>query len=115
MSTLTSFPINYLVEARGDNPLGSGGVGGDALVLRRSCWCWHCRCSFPNLPGVLFWSGGVFVVKSSHSPARSGGKNTQISLGLGAGPFDGHDASLDQERGIGDQGEPLKYYDNVKS
>ena len=55
------------------------------------------------------------MVKSSHSPARSGGKNTQISLGLGAGPFDGHDASLDQEMGIGDQGEPLKYYDKLKA
>ena len=33
-----SLPICYLVEAEGDNPLGGGGVGGDALVHRRSCF-----------------------------------------------------------------------------
>ena len=47
------------------------------------------------------------MVKSSRSPARCiGGKNAQISLGLGAGPFEGHVSSLDQERGCGGREEP---------
>ena len=33
-----SLPICYLVEAEGDNPLGGGGVGGDAFVHLRSCF-----------------------------------------------------------------------------
>ena len=32
-----SLPICYLVEAEGDNPLGGGGVGGDAFVHLHSC------------------------------------------------------------------------------
>ena len=118
LSTLTPIPTCYLVEARGGSPWGSGGVGGDALVHCRSCLSWHCRLQIvPNpFPGVLFWSDGVVVVKIYRNPVRcNGGKNAHTYPGLGAGPFDGHNASLGQERAIDDQEEPLKYYDNVKS
>ena len=50
-----------------------------------------------------------------HILARCGGETIAHAYpGLGAGPFDGHNASLGQERAIDDQEEPLKYYDNVK-
>ena len=56
------------------------------------------------------------MVRFYHIPARcDGGKNAHTYPGLGAGPFDGHNASLGQERAIDDQEEPLKYYDNVKA
>ena len=115
LSTLTPIPTCYLVEARGGSPWGSGGVGGDALVHCRSCLSWHCRLQIvPNpFPGVLFWSDGVVVVKIYRNPVRcNGGKNAHTYPGLGAGPFDGHNASLGQERAIDDQEEPLKYYNN---
>ena len=113
-----SLPICYLVEAEGDNPLGGGGVGGDAFVHLHSCHRWHFhRWIVPDpSPGVLFWSSRVVVVRFYHIPVRcDGGKNAHTYPGLGAGPFDGHNASLGQERAIDDQEEPLKYYDNVKS
>ena len=51
------------------------------------------------------------MAKFYRSPARcNGGKNAQTSLGLGVGPFDGHDASLGQEKEIGDQGGPLNIF-----
>ena len=58
------------------------------------------------------------MAKFYRSPARcNGGKNAQTSLGLGVGPFDGHDASLGQEKEIGDQGGPLnilKYVSKIQ-
>ena len=92
--------------ARGGNPFGSGGVGGGGMAHLPGYHYCCSRCYFPSpcqtqAPGALVSSGGVVVVKSSHTPARyTGGKNARISLGLGVGPFVGHASSPDQERGI---------------